>query len=86
MRLLQAREKEQRGCIFCNDSKSAKRDGGVELEKHERVLLCKWDECPYHELDNIRRYKEYEYKAMKDFKGLESFLRSIEEAGNVDSI
>lgn len=43
-RALTYKEKEQRGCAYCTD----------------RVgLSCKHPECPYHELDNFRRYDDY---------------------------
>ena len=44
-RKLTQEEKKKRGCIYCADCVEEKR--------------CIHTECPYHELDDFRSYKEY---------------------------
>lgn len=48
MRPLKLREIEQRGCRFCADRTS-----------DNNYSHCPHEECPYHELDKVKDYKEY---------------------------
>lgn len=48
MRPLKLREIEQRGCRFCADRTS-----------DNNYSHCPHEECPYHELDNVKTYGEY---------------------------
>lgn len=45
MRVVSSEEKRQRGCEYCLHHK--KRSG------------CSFNECPYHELDDVKTYGEY---------------------------
>lgn len=44
MRIVSLKEWSQRGCAYCLDRKG-----------HS----CKHNECPYHELDDVKNYGEY---------------------------
>lgn len=50
MRTLARNEMLQRGCEFCLDHRSNGREG----------TGCIHAVCPYHELDNVKTYREYE--------------------------
>lgn len=54
MRRLKPSEVEKRGCRFCADKAS---------DKH--YSYCLHEECPYHELDNVKTYGEYIQKTNK---------------------
>ena len=49
MRKLSKDEVEKRGCEYCMDSK-------FKTLGHQRS--CKFDACPYHELDNYDTYDD----------------------------
>ena len=61
MRKLHNSDYRQRGCVYCNDTVRKRRRNA---DKKYRIH-CIHDECPYHELDNIKSYYEY----MKKLKG-----------------
>lgn len=48
MREVAENEVKQRGCLYCADV--LRRNDG------RSAYYCKYDECPYHELDNISDY------------------------------
>lgn len=54
MRLVKDCEPNKRGCNYCADT-VLKAPGG----KHPRKF-CIHNSCPYHELDNVKNYREYE--------------------------
>lgn len=54
MRLLQNKERTQRGCIYCTESTPQDTD-----EKQIRRKYCPHNKCPYHELDDVKSYTEY---------------------------
>ena len=65
-------ENLKRGCEWCYDARPI---AGVKLTNAERektgiwkescfkFLVCKHNECPYHELDKYKTYAEYERKS-----------------------
>lgn len=63
MRLLKLSEIEQRGCRFCAD----------EIRKNRN--MCPYEECPYHELDNVKTYGEYMQKT--NTRGLARVLAEL---------
>ena len=54
MRTVSLEEKRQRGCAYCLDYKRG----------------CKYEECPYHELDDVKTYGEYLEKTGYIFSNL----------------
>ena len=54
MRKIHLDRKHKRGCAYCLDLIPWEKKGNkVRLSK------CPYDECPYHELDNVKTYDEY---------------------------
>ena len=51
MRRLKKAEQDQRGCHYCYDVIPPK----YKFENRK----CPNEECPYHELDNVKTYGEY---------------------------
>ena len=62
-RFLTKSENEQRGCRICEYSQSASKlkmdDVPDTTEKNERILICRFDHCPLHEMDQYKSYGEY---------------------------
>ena len=59
-RVLRKPEIKQRACDICCYIKHGSRrntEAGT-LEKGQRVLICPFEECPFHELDNTT-YEDY---------------------------
>lgn len=48
MRRIELEEKKQRGCGYC-----------LHYRTGAGKSYCPFDECPYHELDNVTSYEEY---------------------------
>lgn len=65
MRTLARSEMIQRGCEFCLDHRSNGRAG----------TGCIHAKCPYHELDNVKTYREYE----KSLKGEDIIRRYVKK-------
>lgn len=61
MRRLTREERVKRKCCDCPSEKRISRRvyKGDGLAKAERVYVCAYDECPYHELDDVKNYGEY---------------------------
>ena len=55
MRRLKTREMDKRGCLYCADCTHG---SGTNTS-------CAHNECPYHELDNVKTYGEYMAKTNK---------------------
>ncbi len=55
----------KRGCEICADVVKAKRHYNGETTYPK---ACPYDECPYHELDDVKNYSEYD-KRMKKLGG-----------------
>ena len=62
MRVMGPREKTKRGCDFCED--------------YVAISGCIHRECPYHELDDVKTYREYE-KKIKGKSPLERYLKKL---------
>lgn len=54
MRFLGHREIMQRGCDYCLDKQVIH-----NAKSGYNVTCCHYEECPYHELDNVKIYGEY---------------------------
>ena len=52
MRIVSATERIKRGCEYCTDFKKNKNIGS----------RCKYNKCPYKELDGFKTYEDY-YKS-----------------------
>lgn len=67
----------KRGCYLCADVKKIKiKDRGTMLT----VKYCPYDECPYHELDDVKCYSEYDNKVKKQGRNLlEAWLKKVFE-------
>ena len=70
--LVTMNENRQRGCELCYDARpisglvltdSEKETTGIWKKTCFKYLVCKHDECPYHELDKYKTYAEYERKS-----------------------
>lgn len=48
MRVVTKKEIKKRGCYYC-----------LDYVKKKRGKVCIHHECPYHELDKYRKYKDY---------------------------
>ena len=60
MRLLNQKEKTQRGCIYCTHMIKKK----VMVTKYPKPKYgsrthCEFDECPYKQLDKYKDYEQY---------------------------
>lgn len=60
-RLLTKGEKEQRACGICEHSSaiSLEREKRLECQKNERMMVCAFDHCPFHEMDKYEKYGDY---------------------------
>lgn len=55
----------KRGCEFCADKqKTIIKVNGEILNRN----VCPYDECPYHELDDVESYFQYEKRIKKQQK------------------
>ena len=62
----------KRGCHFCADTVKRKTDGFC-VQK-----LCIHNKCPYHELDDVKSYMEYDKKVRKSGENaLEAYLKKL---------
>ncbi len=68
-RVLEKSDRDKRGCAFCLYCKQTKREDvygkkyvpdGSRYKSNERVYVCMFNVCPFHELDGISDYREYE--------------------------
>ena len=62
-------ERMQRGCHYCIDSITP-------IKKINLHRGCPYEECPYHELDDVQTYGEYLMKSDKN--GLLKILELLE--------
>lgn len=53
LRQLKGKEATQRGCLYCAHMKLE------YVGKGRKRTHCPFRECPYHELDNVKRYTDY---------------------------
>jgi hypothetical protein len=67
MRKIGPREKHKRGCEFCAD--------------HRDFKGCIDDSCPYHELDDVKFYSEYE-KKIKGDSPFERFMKKYSDVSD----
>jgi hypothetical protein len=66
-RFITQREKEQRACGICvylhkgnrKDDAEDMTDQDEEIEKNERLYLCEFKHCPFHEMDKYKTYGDY---------------------------
>lgn len=68
----------KRGCYLCADVVKMKfmRNGKYVVT----AKCCPYDKCPYHELDNVKSYSEYDRKVKKEGKNhLEAWLKKVFE-------
>lgn len=83
VRLVDVKEIKQRGCPICADAIALKgpncHGSGAPSSKS---YGCPYSECPYHELDNIKSYQEYEHKYRKNPPGdlIEAFAKRMQES------
>ena len=71
MRAIRDSVRLQRGCDYCADMIKPNRDGGKYTPRQ-----CPYDECPYHELDDIEKYAEYLQKTDND-----GLIKALEDMG-----
>lgn len=68
----------KRGCYLCADvvKHKFKRNGKyIVIAK-----MCPYDECPYHELDDVKCYSEYDKRVKKTGRNLlEAWLKKVFE-------
>lgn len=75
--------KEMRYVIDCNPSKRGCDLCADVVIKHDTATgngrkFCIHDECPYHELDDVKRYIEYDKRVKKSSNhNLETWLKKI---------
>lgn len=50
MRVVEKNERDKRGCLYCTDYKNVGKGKG---------MMCKFDKCPYRELDDYETYEDY---------------------------
>ncbi len=72
MRTVRKREKEQRGCMYCEDWVE-----GFEIKGKYIPGGCKHTQCPYHEMDNEKSYDEY-LKHTKMDNTVYQFLKGLD--------
>lgn len=71
MRKLRKKEKERRGCRYCEDLTES------HIIKGKFVPAgCPHKECPYHELDNVKSYDKY-LKTTKISEPVNQFLKGL---------
>ncbi len=54
MRRIHNAERKQRGCNYCAHAIPPEQDG-----RSYKCRACPFDECPYHELDEVKSYSHY---------------------------
>lgn len=61
-RVLKKPEMVQRGCKICTyvRTKSKALVIGEDLEKNERVRVCPFSHCPFHEMDKYENYSDFD--------------------------
>ena len=55
---------QKRGCDICADVKKIS-SWDKHLCKYVPRRICPYDECPYHELDDVKCYSEYDKRVKK---------------------
>ena len=69
----------KRGCDICADVKKTM-SWDKQKSKFVPRRICPYNVCPYHELDDIKHYSEYDRMAKKQGKSwLEEWLKKIFE-------
>jgi len=77
VRRLERKTINARGCIYCKNRVIARRTdldkaGRYNIlpeNKSERILFCKFEECPFHQLDGLKNYlTEYDEPMARNFK------------------
>lgn len=63
MFIIDAKTKWKRGCVDCADHKVI-----------NGRMACPYEECPYHELDNVDCYSEYLHKKGVDKINIDDFV------------
>ena len=71
MRPIHDGERKQRGCSYCKDLVLQ----DITWNKKYKQRNCPHEKCPYHELDDIKTYKEYLKKPVTS--GLEKILENL---------
>lgn len=69
MKLLDKKEMKQRGCIHCTEMKRKKYKSCVE-----NFNFCKYSQCPFHELDGYKDYRDYLDSEESKIPNLEKLL------------
>lgn len=63
----------KRGCHFCADTKFL-----TDSSSGCKRKFCIHDECPYHKLDDVKNYMDYDKQLRKHGKKhLESWLKKV---------
>ena len=65
MKALDKKEMKQRGCVHCTEMKRKKRKGGN---------FCKYSQCPFHELDGYKDYRDFLDSEESKIPNLEKLL------------
>lgn len=77
MRFIRECNPAKRGCEFCADVKKYKfwnERAGTFVKR----ACCPYDECPYHELDDVKHYGEYDRRVKMEGKNhLEAWLKKV---------
>lgn len=77
-RKLKQSEMTKRGCIYCLNQKKVGGEyisGAYYAGRH----ICKFDKCPYHELDKHDTYDDYleSEDCQLDFKDLPKYIENL---------
>lgn len=67
MRRLTQNDMVKRGCRYCLDYRKS---------GNNSFKGCIHDECPYHELDDVKDYKQYE-KSIEGNSTIEAYLKKL---------
>lgn len=70
MREITQKEKKKRGCVYCADVWS--------YSGQMRTIYCKYDRCPYRELDKC---VNYEQECKKVFRSIRELLYVYDKRG-----
>ena len=65
----------KRGCDLCADHIKVKAKVNYEVLTRK---VCPYDECPYRELDDVKKYSEYDKRVQKaGTYNIESWLKKV---------
>ena len=77
MRFISDCNPNKRGCYLCADITRVKCNVNGNMVTRK---VCPYDECPYHELDHVENYMQYDKQVKKQGRNLlEEWLKKVFE-------